>query len=437
MTYDLQLITLAMLDLRILRENFDSIKKEIEKRGACPPLEEFLQVDKERRSMLQESEGLKFIRNKSSDLIAKLKKEGQNADDKIREMKEVSGRIKLLDEELGKIEEKENNLLLNIPNIPHSSVPAGKSSEENLEVRRWGDKPQFNFTPKNHQEVGAKLKILDFERGAKISGARFCLYRGTGALLERALINFMLDLHTKENNYIEVLPPFLVNADSMTGTGQLPKFAEDLFKVEGENFYLIPTAEVPVTNIHKNEILNEENLPIYYTAYTPCFRREAGTYGKETRGLIRQHQFNKVELVKMVKPEGSYDELEKLTGNAEKVLQKLNLHYRVIALCTGDLGFSSAKTYDLEVWLPSESKFVEISSCSNFEDFQARRAKIRYRRLDNKKVEFVHTLNGSGLAIGRTVVAILENYQEEDGSVRIPDALVPYMGGLKKITNNL
>ena len=348
-------------------------------------------------------------------------------------MKEISNRIKVLDEELSKIEEKGNNLLLNIPNIPHTSVPLGKSSEENLEIRRWGKKPQFNFTPKDHQEVGTKLNILDFEKSAKISGARFCLYRGLGALLERALINFMLDLHTKENNYTEVLPPFLVNADSMTGTGQLPKFAEDLFKVEGENFYLIPTAEVPVTNIHKNEILNEENLPIYYTAYTPCFRREAGTYGKETRGLIRQHQFNKVELVKIVKPEGSYDELEKLTGNAEKVLQKLNLHYRVIALCTGDLGFSSAKTYDLEVWLPSESKFVEISSCSNFEDFQARRAKIRYRRADNKKVEFVHTLNGSGLAIGRTVVAILENYQEEDGSVRIPDALVPYMGGIERI----
>ena len=425
-----------MLDLKSLRENFDSLKKEIEKRGICSPLNEFMRVDKQRRTILQEVEGLKFIRNKSSDIIGKLKKEGQDAEKYIKEMKDVSDKIKGIDDELKLIEENENNLLLNIPNIPHQSVPFGKSSEENLEVRKWGEKPVFKFKPKDHQEIGTNLRILDFERGVKISGSRFCLYRKTGALLERALINFMLDLHTKENNYIEILPPFLVNPDSMRGTGQLPKFEEDLFKVEGENYYLIPTAEVPVTNIHRNEILKEEELPLYYTAFTPCFRREAGTYGKETKGLIRQHQFNKVELVKIVKPEGSYDELEKLTNNAEKVLQRLNLHYRIITLCTGDLGFSSAKTYDIEVWLPSESKYVEISSCSNFEDFQARRAGIKYRRKDNNKVEFVHTLNGSGLAIGRTVVAILENYQEEDGSVKIPEVLIPYMGGTNKIVNS-
>jgi len=426
-----------MLDLKTLRDNFENIKKEIEKRGNCSALDEFLKIDLERRTLLQEVEGLKYIRNKSSELIGNLKKQGKDAEKEIRAMKEVSEKIKGMDEELRIIEEKEKDILLNIPNIPHKSVPIGRDSQGNVEIRTWGKRPEFNFKPKDHQELGTALGILDFEKSAKISGARFSLYRGLGALLERALINFMLDLHTKEHNYIEVLPPFLVNADSMTGTGQLPKFSEDLFKIEGENYYLIPTAEVPVTNIHKNEILREEELPLYYTAFTPCFRREAGTYGRETKGLIRQHQFNKVELVKIVKPETSYDELEKLTLDAEKVLQRLNLHYRVVALCTGDLGFSSAKTYDLEVWLPSESKYVEISSCSNFEDFQARRAEIRYRRKDTKKLEFVHTLNGSGLAIGRTVVAILENYQEEDGSVRIPDSLVSYMGGVKKITYNL
>ncbi|OGL53233.1 MAG: serine--tRNA ligase [Candidatus Schekmanbacteria bacterium RIFCSPHIGHO2_02_FULL_38_11] len=423
-----------MLDLKYLRENFDSGKREIEKRGNCPALDEFIKVDHQRRTILQEVEGLKFIRNKTSDFIGKLKKEGQNAEEHIKGMKDVSDKIKRMDDELKLIEEKENNLLLNIPNIPHQSVPFGKSSDENTEIRKWGEKPVFKFKPKDHQEIGTNLEILDFERSAKISGSRFCLYRKSGALLERALMNFMLDLHTKENNYIEVLPPFLVNPDSMRGTGQLPKFEEDLFKIEGGNYYLIPTAEVPVTNIHRNEILREEELPLYYTAFTPCFRREAGTYGKETKGLIRQHQFNKVELVKIVKPEGSYDELERLTNDAEKVLQRLNLHYRVISLCAGDLGFSSAKTYDIEVWLPSESKYVEISSCSNFEDFQARRAEIKYRKKDNNKVEFVHTLNGSGLAIGRTVVAIIENYQEEDGSVNIPETLISYMGGIKKIS---
>ena len=339
----------------------------------------------------------------------------------------------MLEDELKSVEPRINDCLLMIPNLPHESVPAGHGSDDNPETRRWGTPPVFSFQPKPHWELGTQLQILDFDRGAKITGARFTLYRGAGALLERSLINFMLDLHTTQHSYTEILPPFMVNRQTMTGTGQLPKFEEDLFKIEGMDYFLIPTAEVPVTNIHQHEILDEGELPVCYTAYTPCFRKEAGSYGQDTRGLIRQHQFNKVELVKFTTPETSYDELESLLRNAEEVLKRLGLHYRVVTLCTGDLGFSSAKTYDIEVWLPGQGLFREISSCSNFEDFQARRASIRYRKSENKKIEFVHTLNGSGLAVGRTLVAILENYQQEDGTIIVPEALRPYMGGLEKI----
>jgi len=345
----------------------------------------------------------------------------------------VSDRIKALDEELKKTDEELDAIVMTIPNIPHASVVCGKGSEDNPVVRTWGEKPAFAFTPKPHWEIGEALNILDFARGAKITGARFTLYRGLGARLERAIFNFMLDLHTAEHGYTEVLTPFMVNRQSMTGTGQLPKFEEDLFRIDKVDYFLIPTAEVPVTNIHREEILAEKELPIRYVAYSPCFRAEAGTYGKDTRGLIRQHQFNKVELVKFTRPEDSYEELEKLTLNAEEVLKRLKIPYRVVSLCTADLGFSSAKTYDLEAWLPGQDAYREISSCSNFEDFQARRASIRFRRNEGGKVEFVHTLNGSGLAVGRTLVAILENYQLHDGSIVIPEALRPYMGGVDRI----
>jgi len=423
-----------MLDAKFIRENVELVKQKFKERGVTIDLDEFINLDKKRREILQEIERLRAVRNQASDQIAQMKKQKQAvAPDIFASLKETAHTIKELEEELKTVEPRIHDSLLMIPNLPHDSVPIGHSSDDNLEVRRWGEPPQFAFKPKPHWEIGTELKILDFDRGAKIAGARFTLYWGAGARLERALINFMLDLHTTQHHYVEILPPFLVNRQTMTGTGQLPKFEDDLFKVAGTDYFLIPTAEVPVTNIHQNEILEESALPLYYTAYTPCFRKEAGSYGQDTRGLIRQHQFNKVELVKFSTPETSYAELESLLSNAEEVLKRLNIHYRVVTLCTADLGFSAAKTYDIEVWLPGQQVYREISSCSNFEAFQARRAAIRYRKKENNKIEFVHTLNGSGLAVGRTLVAILENYQREDGSILIPEVLQPYMGGLEII----
>lgn len=428
-----------MLDARYLRENFEKVRERLLKRGDIPGLERFEELDAEKRVALHEVEALKNRRNVASDEIGRLKKEGFPQDAlevRASEMKGVSAQIKKLDDRLSLIEEELKSVLYNIPNIPHESVPVGSSDRDNVEIKRWGRQREFLFTPRPHWEIGESLDILDFDRGAKITGARFTLYKGFGARLERALINFMLDLHTGRHGYTEVLPPFMVNRESMTGTGQLPKFEEDLFKLDGLDYFLVPTAEVPVTNIHRDEILSVDALPIKYTAYTPCFRKEAGSYGKDTRGLIRQHQFNKVELVKFSTPEKSYEELEALLADAEEVLQKLDLPHRVVVLCSGDMGFSSAKTYDIEVWLPGQNLYREISSCSNFEDFQARRAGIRFRRGEKAKPEFVHTLNGSGLAVGRTLVAILENYQQEDGSVVIPEALRPYMGGIERIKNS-
>lgn len=416
-----------MFDARFVRENIDVVRDALRKRRYDIDLSGFISLENERLRLLRESEELRNRRNVVSEEIGRLKRQGQKAEDLIAEMKAVSERIKEIEERLKVVEEKTGAFLLNLPNIPHESVPVGKDETENVEVRRWGEPIDFDFEPLNHWDIAETLDIIDFDRGAKIAGARFSVMKGAGARLERALMNFMLDLNTSKG-YKEIFPPILVNRESMTGTGQLPKFAEELFRTVDPEFYLIPTAEVPVTNIHRDEILKESDLPIYYTAYTPCFRREAGSYGKDVRGLIRQHQFNKVELVKFVKPEDSYNELESLTRDAEDILQKLGLPYRVVALCTGDLGFSAAKTYDLEVWLPGQKRYREISSCSNFEDFQARRANIRFRREGKKGTEFVHTLNGSGLAIGRTVVAILENYQQKDGTVTIPEALRPYMG---------
>jgi seryl-tRNA synthetase len=390
-------------------------------------------MDGERRKTIQDWERLRALQKKVSDEVSRKKKEGQDASAVIEEMKKVSQELKGLDSMIEEKEKALQDLLLVVPNLPHPSVPVGKNSSDNAEVRRWGEIPKFDFEPKPHWDIGEELRILDFKSGAKITGARFTLYLDLGAKMERALINFMLDLHTREHGYREVLPPFMVNRTTMTGTGQLPKFEEELFKVEGTDYFLIPTAEVPVTNIHQDEVLEEKMLPLYYTAYTPCFRKEAGSYGKDTRGLIRQHQFNKVELVKFTTPESSYGELEKLLSNAEEVLKRLKLPYRVVNLCSGDLGFSASKTYDIEVWLPGQNTFKEISSCSNFEDFQARRAKIRYRIAGKNKTEFVHTLNGSGLAVGRTFVAILENYQQADGSVIIPEALRPYLYGVDRI----
>jgi len=424
----------GMLDIRFIRENIDLVRKKMEERGQDIDLDRFSDLDRGRRDILQEVEVLRSERNKVSKEIGKRKQNKEDSSDLIERMSEVSARIKKLDESLKETESNLQDLIMIIPNIPHESVVYGTGEEDNPVVRTWGKKPVFDFEPKPHWDIGEDLNILDFARGAKIAGARFTLYRGMGARLERALLNFMLDLHTTEHGYTEVLTPFMVNSQSMTGTGQLPKFKEDLFKIEGLDYYLIPTAEVPVTNIHHGEILDEKDLSIYYVAYSPCFRAEAGSYGKDTRGLIRQHQFNKVEMVKFSKPETSYDELEKLTLNAEEVLKRLNIHYRTVNLCTGDLGFSASKTYDIEAWLPGQDTYREISSCSNFEEFQARRAGIRFRREESSKVEFVHTLNGSGLAIGRTVVAVLENYQQKDGSVVIPEALVPYMNGVDRIT---
>ncbi len=417
-----------MLDVKILRENTAKVADALKKRNYDPlVLDKFLKIENERREILKVIEEQRERRNKISQEIATLKRGKKDAADILGEAKKLSDSITEKEERLKTLEEQAIQEILLIPNIPHESVPLGKNEAENIELKKWGEPKQFDFSPLNHWDIAEMLGIIDFDRASKIAGARFSLMKGMGAKLERALMNFMLDLNSSKG-YQEVFPPILVNKDAMTGTGQLPKFEMELFKIADPEFYLIPTAEVPVTNIHREEILNENDLPIYYTAYTPCFRREAGSYGKDTRGLIRQHQFNKVEIVKFARPEDSYNELEKLLGDAEDILQRLELPYRVVALCTGDMGFSSAKTYDIEVWLPGQQKYREISSCSNFEDFQARRANIRFKREGKKGTEFVHTLNGSALAIGRTVVAILENYQQKDGSVLIPGALRPYMG---------
>lgn len=423
-----------MLEIKYVRQNLEDVRNALSKRGDTADLETFAGADEKRRRILAELEELRHRRNVVSDEIAAMKKQGQSADEQIAQMKEVSTRVKTLEQSLGEYESRINEIMIRIPNMPHESVPEGRDEDDNAVVRQVGRPPEFDFQPLPHWTVGENLGILDFERAAKIAGARFPLYMGDAALLERALISFMLSLHTLEHGYKEVLPPFIVNRHSMTCTGQLPKFEEDLFKLEGRDYFLIPTAEVPVTNIHQDEILDETDLPVYYTAFTPCFRAEAGSYGKDTRGLIRQHQFNKVELVKFAAPENSYDELEKLLSDAESVLKALGLAYRVVLLCTGDMGFASAKTYDIEVWMPAQQKYREISSCSNFESFQARRAGIRFKRKGRKGTELVHTLNGSGLAVGRTLAALLENYQQADGSVVIPEALRPYMGGKEKIT---
>ena len=423
-----------MLDIKYLREHLEDAERALATRGDDAPISKFRTLDEERRRALKEVEELKGRRNAVSEEIGRLKKEGSDCANLMADSKELAVRIKELDAVASEKSEALKALMLIIPNIPHSSVPVGTDAGENRLEREWGEVREFDFEPREHTEIGERLGILDLDRAGKIAGARFAIYRGAGAAMERALINLMLDLHTTVHGYTELLPPFMVNRECMTGTGQLPKFEDDLFKIEGWDHFLIPTAEVPVTNMHREEILNEKALPLSYTAYTPCFRKEAGSYGKDVKGIIRQHQFSKVELVKFTTPDVSYIELERLTSNAEKVLQLLELPYQLVSLCTGDLGFSAAKTYDIEVWLPSQGKYREISSCSNFEDFQARRANIRYRPKGGGKPRFVHTLNGSGLAVGRTVVAILENYQEEDGSVVIPQALRRYMGGLERIT---
>ena len=427
-----------MYDLRYLRDNLDLTREQLGPRGADVPWDNLRMLIEQRRALTAQVEQRRSELKKGSEEVAKLKREKQPADAAMVAMKAVGEQIKTIEDELRGAEEALTDLNLRIPNLPHASVPAGKNESNNVEARRWGIPPTLTAPAKSHWDLGEALGILDFDRAAKIAGARFAVLTGAGARLERALINYMLDLHTTQHGYREVLPPLLVNRTSMTATGQLPKFEEDLFRLRDEDYFLIPTAEVPVTNLHRDEILAETSLPVRYTAYTPCFRREAGSYGKDTRGLIRLHQFNKVELVVFAKPEQSYEELERLTGHAEAILQGLGLHYRVITLCTGDMGFSAAKTYDIEVWLPSQNHFREISSCSNFEGFQARRGGIRYKGPAGKKdakTEFVHTLNGSGLAVGRTLVAILENYQQPDGSITIPNVLRPYMGGLERIHN--
>lgn len=423
-----------MLDIRRIRANLDEIKAAMAKRGEKDfSLDEVVELDKNRRDLLQEVENMKGEQNAVSKEIPKLKKEKKDVSEIMVKMRDLSTAIKDLDGQIKEIEDKLEYALLRIPNIPHPDVPQGDAEECNVEVRKWSKPTEFDFEPKPHWDVATDLNIIDFETASKITGARFALYRGLGARLERSLINFMLDLHTEKHGYLEILPPFMVNRDSMIGTGQLPKFEEDMFKIPQKDYFLIPTGEVPVTNIHRNDIIPEENLPINYVAYTPCFRSEAGAAGRDTRGLIRQHQFNKVELVKFVKPEESYNELEKLISDAEEVLQILGLPYRVVIICTWDLGFTAAFKYDIEVWMPSYNGYVEISSCSNFEDFQARRANIKYRPEGKGKVRFVHTLNGSGIAIGRTVAAILENYQDRDGNVIVPEALRDYMGGVDLI----
>lgn len=420
-----------MFDIRLIRNEPERARQAMARRRAEVNIDGVLEIDARRRSAIYEMEQLRARQNKAGEAIAARKRSGQNTDDVIEEMKAIKEEIARLEEQATLLDADLQGILLTLPNIPDDSVPDGANDSANREERRWGTPPNFDFEPKDHVDLAESLGIIDFGRAAKIAGARFTLNVGIGALLERALINFMLDVHTREQGYKEIFPPLLVNSDSMRGTGQLPKFSADLFKVENSDFWLIPTAEVPVTNIHRDEILEIGELPIYYTAYTPCFRSEAGSYGKDTRGMIRVHQFNKVEMVKFTTPESSWDELEKLTADAEAILQKLGLAYRVVSLCTGDLGFSASKTYDIEVWLPAQNTYREISSCSNFTDFQARRANIRFRR--DKKPEFVHTLNGSGIAVGRTIVAILENYQQADGSVLIPEALQPYMHGLERI----
>ncbi len=422
-----------MLDLRFIREHLDEVKKALEARKSNAPIDEFIKLDEKRRALIQETEGLRNKRNIVSQKIGKLKKEGKDASQLISEMKEVGSRIKEIEAELSQVDEKIKQIVLSIPNIPHESVPLGESDEDNVVVKRWGDIPKFDFEPLAHWDLAEKTGTIDFERAAKITGSRFAVYFGLGAMLERALINFMLDMHRKKHGYTEVFPPVIVNSATLYGTGQLPKFEEDLFRLNFRDYYLIPTAEVPVTNLHRDEILEEEQLPIKYVAYTPCFRSEAGSHGRDVRGIVRQHQFNKVELVKFVKPETSYEELESLLLDAEDILQALEIPYRVVILCTGDLGFSASKTYDIEVWLPGQNRFCEISSCSNFEAFQARRANIRYKPKGQKKTRLVHTLNGSGLAVGRTVVAIMENYQQKDGSIKVPKALIPYMDGTEII----
>ncbi|MFC9778722.1 serine--tRNA ligase [Paenibacillus chitinolyticus] len=427
-----------MFDIKLIRTDIETVQTAMKNRGG-KQLEEVTRIaelDVKRRELLQEVEQLKNRRNTVSQEVAMRKKAKEDAEDLIAEMKGVGDRIKELDEELRTLEVELNHLLLSIPNVPHESVPVGASEEDNIEIRRNGNVPAFGFEAKAHWDLAMDLGILDFEAAGKVTGSRFVFYKGLGARLERALMNFMMDLHSTEHGYEEMLPPYIVNRDSLTGTGQLPKFEEDVFHIENSEYFLIPTAEVPVTNYHRDDILAVEQLPRKFVAFSACFRSEAGAAGRDTRGLIRQHQFNKVELVKLVKPEESYQELEELTQNAERVLQLLKLPYRVLTLCTGDIGFTSAKTYDLEVWLPSSEAYREISSCSNFEDFQARRANIRFRRDAKAKPEFVHTLNGSGLAIGRTVAAILENYQQEDGSVTVPEVLVPYMNGVTVLRKN-
>jgi seryl-tRNA synthetase len=416
-----------MLELRFIRENLSLVKEKTERRGIKDSrIEDFEAIDTKRRELLGELESLRNKRKTVSSEIAVLKKENKDADTLIADMREAGERIKALEKQVNEVEESLNEIVMGIPNLCHDSVPEGIDDTENEEIRKWGTIPEFGFEPKPHWEIGEDLGILDFERAAKLSGARFALLKGFASRLERALINFMLDLHTQKHGYVEVLPPFLVNSASMTATGQLPKFEEDLFKAQDWDLYLIPTAEVPVTNIHRDETLAEKELPVKYCAYTPCFRSEAGSYGKDTRGLIRQHQFDKVELVKFTRPEESFDELDPLLADAEKVLQLLKLPYRVVTLCTGDLGFSAVKTYDIEVWMPAQDKYREISSCSNFGDFQARRGGIRYRPRNSKKSALVHTLNGSGLAVGRTLAAILENFQRDDGSIYVPEILEPY-----------
>ncbi len=426
-----------MLDIREIRKNPDEILNQLQRRSGDWEISSLLDADSVRRNLSHEVESRVAEIRKRSKKIGELKRkqeDGEELNELLAKNEKLSQEVKIHENKLKEAEILHNNALMNLPNLPHSSVPDGNSADDNQIIREHGKKPDFSFTPKSHDEIGNILGIFDLERASKIAGSRFALYKGIGAQLERALINFMLDIHTNENNYTEWITPFMVNKKSMTGTGQLPKFEEDLFKVENTDYYLIPTAEVPLTNIHREEVLTNETLPLKYTAYTPCFRSEAGSYGQDTKGLIRQHQFNKVELVKLCHPENSYEELEKLTLDAEGILKKLNLHYRVMNLCAGDLGFSAAKTYDLEVWLPSQNTYREISSCSNFADFQSRRSQIRYKPEQNSKPEFVHTINGSGLAVGRTLVAILENYQKEDGSVSIPEVLLPYMGKTKKIT---
>ena len=422
-----------MLDARFVREHVGAVETGLRDRGVTLDLQEFLAADAARRRLLSEVEQLKHRRNTVSEEVGQRKRQGRDAGELITEMRERGDRIKKLDEEVRRCDERIETFLLGVPNLPHPSVPVGRDSSANVEVRRWGEPRRFDFPAKPHWEIGEALGLLDFERAARMSQARFAVLIGLGARLERALINFMLDLHTKVHGYTEVYPPLLVNAAAMTGTGQLPKFADELFKTADESLYMIPTAEVPVTNLHREETLPPGTLPLSYVAFTPCFRREAGSYGKDTRGLIRQHQFNKVELVKFAEADRSHEALEQMTRDAEAVLQRLGLPYRVVALCTGDLGFAAAKTYDIEVWLPSQSGYREISSISNCEAFQARRANIRYRPAPQAPVEYAHTLNGSGLAVGRTWLAILENYQEPDGSVRIPDALRPYMDGRERI----